>query len=231
MGNTYQNVTIYGPTQTEVAAVLNQLHHRAFVAPTVNGFTTVFDADKWQELYHDTALTSPPSREERQALERKAQAVCFDLSSHLNCAVLAVSVYDDDVLSYQLIVNGELVDTYHSTGVFEAEVKYEEAMAAFYESDDADLEMPELNEETSSNSVGGAADKLCAILGAPDATEQVRVVLHESEHTFEVFRHQELVEALRLPIYAVGCGFNYISRGELPQGLAADDLIETGLHS
>jgi hypothetical protein len=96
MGNFYTNITLRGPGQDEVAAVLSRMGREALVSPSVNGFTTVFDAEcEMQDTRVLAALTA-------------------DLSSEFACPALAVLNHDDSVFFYELYSNGKLIDTYNS---------------------------------------------------------------------------------------------------------------------
>jgi hypothetical protein len=122
------------------------------------------------------------------------------LSNQFHCPVLAIINHDDDVLIYSLFDNGEMIDEYNSSpGYFEGE-------------------------DTPPS--GGNAEKLCAAFKSV-AVAEVRRILHDSELTFAIEKHQELVEALGLPTFSVGAGFDYISRGEFPVGLDEKDLVRT----
>lgn len=231
MGNKYSNVTVYGPTQAEVVAALDNLGHRAFVAPSMNRFTVVYDEDKWQELNRDKSYNRSLSGEEREHLKRALMAVPFDLSTELQCAVFAVTNFDDDVLSYDLIINGRSLDTYHSTGIFEAASEYEAAMEVFEDSDDPNAELPEeVDEIEARKSRGGNAQALCEAFGAPEVQERVRILLHETHFTFEVWRHMELAELLKMPNYAIGCDYQDALEGNLPEDLSLSDLQRAGPH-
>jgi hypothetical protein len=45
MGNFYTNITLRGPSQEEVAAALEDRGYRAFIAPTINGLTAIYEQD------------------------------------------------------------------------------------------------------------------------------------------------------------------------------------------
>lgn len=129
------------------------------------------------------------------------------LSSEFGCPVLAVLNHDDDILWYQLFLKGKLADEYDSTpGYFD---------------ESADMPTPS----------GGDAEKLCAAFGASDV-EEVEGILRrpqaaEDGYVFAIERHTDLVEALGIPAFAVGAGYEYISSGELPEGMDEDDLVRT----
>jgi hypothetical protein len=95
MGSSYANVLLREPDVDAVAAVLEHLGRRAYVAG--NGAVTV--------VYDERSDQQP-----RGELERLATL----LSSKLGRAALAVANYHDDVLEYQLADNGRIVDRYDS---------------------------------------------------------------------------------------------------------------------
>jgi hypothetical protein len=127
------------------------------------------------------------------------------LSRELQCPVLAVLNHDDDILWYQLHLTGELADEYDSSpGYFDA------------------LAEP-------SAPTGGDAQILCSAFAA-SAVADVESILRKSSYdeggyVFAVMRHADLVGALGIPSFGVGAGYRYVSEGELPEGLAKEDLI------
>jgi hypothetical protein len=129
------------------------------------------------------------------------------LSARLDCAALAVVNHDDDVLWLGLYDRGQLLDEYTSA-------------PGYFEGDDRGPE-------------GGDAERLCRALGAEGRAAEVESVLRtpsgsDEGYTFEVERHQALVEALGLPVSSVGAGFTYIEAGELPEGLEPEQLRRVG---
>jgi len=129
------------------------------------------------------------------------------LSTGLNTAVLAVLNHDDDMLWYGLFERGRLTDEYDSSpGYF-----------------DGDTGPP----------AGGDARTLCAAFGRAGKEKELETILRkqsadEEGYVFAYERHADLVRALGLPDFAVGCGFNYVEEGELPEGLSADQLLKVG---
>ena len=185
MGNFYTNYTLRGPSQHAVAKALTG--RSAIVTPQQDGCVVVFDEqsdDQNSELISDLAR---------------------DLSGGLRCPVLAVLNHDDDILWYQLYLNGELVDEYDSS--------------PSYFDPDAEPSGP----------AGCDAQKLCAAFGASNVADVERILrkssFDEDGYAFAVERHAELARALGLPSFAVGGGFSYVSDGEIPDGLSEDDLL------
>ncbi|BDI28532.1 hypothetical protein CCAX7_005830 [Capsulimonas corticalis] len=88
------NIAIKGPTQAETASYFEGLGEIGVVTPQENG-TTVFSSEDCTEKNH---------------IERLARAA----SQRFACPALAMHNYDDALLWYQLIVNGQLADEYHS---------------------------------------------------------------------------------------------------------------------
>jgi hypothetical protein len=131
--------------------------------------------------------------------------LALHLSRELRCPVLAVLNHDDDILWYQLYLTGELADEYDSTpGYFDPSAE-------------------------PSAPAGGDAQKLCTAFGVNN-TAEVESVLRKSSfddggYTFEIERHADLARALGIPAFCVAAGFRYVSDGELPEGLAEEDLL------
>ncbi len=128
------------------------------------------------------------------------------LSRRFRCPVLAVTNHDDDILWYQLYLSGELEDEYDS--------------CPNYFDPDAEPAGP----------AGGDAAKLCAAFGSERVADVAAILrksgLDDEGYTFEAERHEALVRTLGMPGFGVGAGYNYVSRGELPEGLEIADLIQ-----
>ena len=118
-----------------------------------------------------------------------------ELSRALRCTTLSVLNHDDHILWYQAHKDGCVVDEYDSTpGYFDAEAE-------------------------SSAPIGGSAGALCSALDVAERSEQVEPILRrpsfgEGGYSVESQRHRDLVEALGLPAYAVGVGYNHLTGGE-----------------
>jgi hypothetical protein len=127
------------------------------------------------------------------------------LSREFGCPLLAVLNHDDDIFWYQLYLKGELADEYDSSpGYFDASAK-------------------------PSAPAGGDAQKLGAAFGAGDVAEIENVLrtssFDEGGYIFALERHTDLARLLGIPSFGVGAGFQYVTRGELPEGLEEDDLV------
>lgn len=98
MGNFYCNFTTRGPSAEEIVRVLTDHHRSAYVTPTVDGKTVVFDkaADELDQAQID--------------------AVGSLLSKELGCPALAAAVADDDELWLALYEAGERRVEYSSRG-------------------------------------------------------------------------------------------------------------------
>jgi hypothetical protein len=68
---------------------------------------------------------------------------------------------------------------------------------------------------------------LCRALGRAGDVVAVWLLLR-LPFLFQVWRHARLVRRLGLPEAAVGFGFTYLARGEVPEGLAPGRLIRVG---
>jgi len=129
-------------------------------------------------------------------------SVALTLSARLQCPTWAILNHDDDVLWYQLYDCGELADEYISS-------------ANWW---DAESGPPPR----------GNAVQLSRLMGAPGNAKIVQKILSRSSgifgYLFAINRHSDLVKALGMPLYGVGSGHKYLSRGDLPEGLSAEDL-------
>jgi hypothetical protein len=96
MGNLYTNFAVHGADPSRVMTALRSRGRSAYVGPTANGTTMVYDSDtEGQDVGEIAGLGAA-------------------LSGHLDCPVLACLNHDDDVLHYWLFRGGALVDEYDS---------------------------------------------------------------------------------------------------------------------
>jgi hypothetical protein len=96
MGLFYTNMTLYRPIRESVLAVLRQQRRVAFLSPTVEGHTVVYD-----QIIDE---------EDANAIEGLGRT----LTAELACSALAASLHDDDVLYLWLFHNGRVRDRYDS---------------------------------------------------------------------------------------------------------------------
>lgn len=184
MGNFYTNYTLRGPSPQAVVERLTG--RRTIVTREERGCVVVFDQESEEQDGHVIA-----------------QFAAF-LSREFGCPVLAVLNHDDDILWYQLYLEGVLEDEYDSSpGYFDESVE-------------------------SSTPVGGDAQKLCNAFGS-NAVAKVETILRKSfedegGYTFAVERHADLASALGIPAFGVGMGYSEVEAGELPEGLTEGDL-------
>lgn len=123
----------------------------------------------------------------------EAERLTAALSRELSCAALGVRVHDSVVLRYWLCDRGRVADRYDSWPGFPRSI---------YVS-------PE----------GGDPGLLCRMVGRPGASpgaaaEVLRTPGREAPYLWAEARHGDLVEALGLPEYAVGIGYESIRLGD-----------------
>jgi hypothetical protein len=73
---------------------------------------------------------------------------------------------------------------------------------------------------------GGNARMLCKAFGSTNV-DRVEQILRGEGYAFALERHAELCQALGLPDFSVGAGYNYVSEGELPGELSEENLVRT----
>lgn len=197
MGSFYVNVTLRGPSQEQVLKLLRRDRREAYVSPTRDGFTAVYDSEA--------------DSQDLEVLEELTR----ELSAELRCPAFAVLNHDDDILLYRLYEAGEKVDEYDSSpGYFSTE-----------EPDDADGD--KLPEPAGGDGArlcermapGADREAVEAVLRAP--------IMGEGGYLFAADRHAALARALGLPGFTVGCGYTYLEAGDLPAGVEEEELRRT----
>jgi len=99
MGNFYKNVTIISASQAAILSSLENHNRTAYVTPTRDGVTVVFDLQS-DEIGDPVELGD----------------IAITLSSDLACVTMAAAVYDDDVLLLGLYDSGVQIGEYTTTG-------------------------------------------------------------------------------------------------------------------
>jgi hypothetical protein len=95
VGLSYTNITVHGPSNEAIAPYLRASGRTAYVSPTVNGITVIYEREG----------------EERM---RALFSLAAGLSAHLACPALAAAMHDGDVLYYRLFERGAATDRYNS---------------------------------------------------------------------------------------------------------------------
>lgn len=112
------------------------------------------------------------------------------LSRELSAPTLGVLNHDDDILCYWLFENGVVTATYNSCP---------DCLGEVVEADNPNIPY------------------LCSVFGMPALVDTLEEILEgDDEEIFAIEIHEALAEALQLPLWSVGIGFNYITKGELP---------------
>lgn len=185
MGNFYTNLCTYGASQQTVRAAM--AGRDAMISPQINGVVVVFDEQCESQDPDDLA------------------GLAAHLSTVCKCPVLATMIHDDSVLAYVLYDNGRLADTYNSCpGYFGS----------------GDEEGNDDGGDDESPSGGNAVALAAAFLpgaNTPEAVAAIEAILRagSDEYVFEVERHQALAEALKLPDFVAGAGYNYVVDGDV----------------
>ncbi len=202
MGNFYANITLAGPTQTELLNYLRKESHDAYVSPTLDGFTVVYE------------------RECDNQNERILHSLTSELSKEFNCPALFVVNHDDDVLIYAVYQNGSCLEDYNSDPTYFTENDEE---PVDQEVDENGRPVTRLGSSIASHD----PTPLCTVFNRLQAIARLKVILRLRSWTFAIEQHQAIAEALGLPPFLVGSGFRYIEQGEEPQGISLEDLKNT----
>lgn len=96
MGTTYANITLKGPQARDILQELGNQGRSAFVSPTADGLTTIYEMDS--DEGGAVILTD----------------LAEDLSGYFGCPALAVRVESEELFHYWLYSDGELLDSYTS---------------------------------------------------------------------------------------------------------------------
>ncbi len=185
MGQSYSHLVLFGVEQQNVAAAVRK--RQTVISPTVDNFTVV---------------AAKVSRKQQLA---QTLSLGLELSKALSCAVLLVNEFDDDVLSYDLIRSGVVIDKYESNPDY----------FDFY-----------ARRVPPRGPLGGHAARLCATLNRPDATQRVSSILRNADPSLSApERHSQLLAALGMPAFCAGFDYDALERNELPDGLALADLV------
>jgi hypothetical protein len=136
------------------------------------------------------------------------QGLAEQLSRQFHVPALAALVHDSDVLWYGLFEDGRRLDEYKSEPAYFLDI---------------DPVPPN----------GGDAAVLARVFGAEDRADEIEAILRQwdddslEDYPFAEERHQALAEALSLPPYAHGAGYNSIDEDEVSAGADRARLIKT----
>lgn len=196
----YSNITLYGVHQKELVDYLSNIRLDAYVSPTVNGFTVLYDLATIG--YPNKLPKCVQSDSHINALLRQygnsQQAAMVGLSSHLSkkftCSVLAVFVIDSLTLWYHLSQNSQMLDEYVTRG----DKHWQPGKA--------------LGDTAKGKIKGGNARELCNAFRREDAIVEVEGILHKPIGDIKFYdsmnRHEELVRAMGIrPCWTVGMNY------------------------
>jgi hypothetical protein len=173
MGSSYSSLTLRGPERGRVIEALRQRRREAFVGPAAGDLTVVYD-------------------EESENDPEAVAALAADLTRELGGAALAVTIHDDDVLTYALVRDGAVVDGYDSC--------------------------PGYFGEGEAPPAGGDAAALAQAFGRPEKAAELERILRApaggGDYLFESGRHWDLADSLGLPEHSVNLGYKYVYQGE-----------------
>jgi len=199
MGNWYTNICVKGAQQSDIIATLNELGRRAYVTPETRGWITLYDQECDKFDLH------------------VLESLALTISTRLSCTALASFNADDDILWLGVYENGKLATRYSSDcEQFEDAAEFppiEEVAAVFSQI---------FAKPRESARVRNILRWPHGILGLLAAFTRIRLA-----YLFEVLRHGDLAEALRMPSGSVGLGYEYVDRGETPPDVSRETLRRT----
>lgn len=167
MGIRYSNITLQSVSQNELVAHLSNVHLDAYVAPTVNGYTVLYDVASIgypSEIPRIIQLETNLQSLSHQYLDgQQAAMVCLSthLSKKFGCSVLAVLAINSLTLWYHLSQHGQMLDEYVTHG----DEHWQPGRA--------------LGDTVRGSIKGGDARKLCSAFGREDTTTEVENILRK----------------------------------------------------
>ncbi|MGL6338138.1 MAG: hypothetical protein ACRC80_03240 [Waterburya sp.] len=199
MGIQYGNLTLHGVNQEELLNCLNEIGRNAYISPTVNQFTTIYDRTVGGLLQEDIADLIELDLRNKDIIKQYRYPPCSALvclanylSARFSCSALAVYVYDGSIFWYHLNQCGEMLDEYITCG----DNNWKPGKG-FYD-------LP-----ANCQIKGGNARKLCSTFKREDSFEQVEAILRETDSS-PVYRHEILAKTLGIYPGLVA-GLNYIA--------------------
>jgi hypothetical protein len=178
MGTFYVNFSVKSSEPQQIAAVLRQAGRKAIVTASQAGYVVVYDEEA-----------------ENQSLQTILQVGSL-LSQSLNTIVMAVLNHDDRILRYWLFKSGAVVDAYDSRP------DYFKKFFAGLNEDEADDEM----KSTDSAQVSNPQQLQLQIKPKADLPKIKKIL--KTKYPTETDRHRAFVQALGLPDWAIGFGYD-----------------------
>lgn len=199
MGNWYTNICVRGARQPEVIAALDELGRRAYVTPDLGGWIVIYD------------------QESDNFDLNELESLALTISTRLSCTALASFNADDDVLWLGIYENGKLSTRYAS-----ARKHFEDAGEFPLLQEVAEVFCKTFRRPEQDQLVRRILRRPHGVLGLLSAFSRIRIA-----YLVEVLRHSDLAEALGIPLASVGLGYEYVNRGETPEGLTRGKLRKT----
>jgi hypothetical protein len=256
LGSFYTNITLKGPTKDAVLAVLRKRNRRAFVSHTHDPFTVVYDLEAESQdeevlCYVAELLSRELACPALAVLNHDDDVLVYHLYSHGekadsynsvpgyfsglptpssggNAAVLIEAFHadcDPEMLSAILHSRADAGEGQSDAqqfltagfGQWIARILGNPSLVAQLltdrPSDEALDEVEKMRDEIFS--------------GSPQPTSCGTLPALDDKYLFALDRHRDLVEALGLPLDAVGGGYNGIESGMYPEGFDKDDFVHT----
>jgi hypothetical protein len=201
VGFFYSNITLKGPTQEQLATYLRLQQRDAYVSPTVNDITVVYDRE-CEDLKADVLHT-----------------VASHLSRAFECPALVAYLFDDDVLWYALYQHGHCVDTYNSVPDY-----FDDDQAAEPSGGDAAVLCAAFDVEHVARDV----DALLHF--APLAEDDNGELVMPEGYLPAEQQHQALARTLGFPAYSSSMGYFSIVEGNVPEAADLSKLVKTAAH-
>ena len=208
MGASYVNITVKGRNHPEIAAFLRQSDRSAFVTPTTDGISVVYDSKLLAGCDVVVAAT-----------------LAGALASQFRCVTMLAYVFKSDFFVYVLYEAGREVDRYNSYPNYPEPVvrvppiggDAAKLCRAF------GLDVPR---RLIPDSPVVIIDRILRRYDLPDEADSYGPV--SRGFVYEDDRHRALLNALHLPEWIANTGYEMFSFAEYPTGFPAAGMVKVG---
>ncbi|MCL1473077.1 hypothetical protein [Argonema antarcticum] len=162
MGIQYGNITLRRVDRDELVDYLSEINLDAYVSPTVNGFTTVYDKGELTKLRKLNSRSKTILRQYQYDPQASLVCLASHISERFTCSAIAIFIYDGSIFWYHVCKNGVMLDEYTTCG-------------------DNNWQSSQIINITGNQIKGGDARKLCTVFEIEKALEEVEIILRKPD--------------------------------------------------